>query len=197
MIIESYAPGTPSWVDLMTTDQDAAISFYSDLFGWEIFKSGEAMNNYAMCMKNNQPVAGIGTMPEGSAFPACWTTYISVSSADDTVAKVTEAGGRVESPAMTVEGDGRKVGRMAIVADPTNAVFGIWEPMDHKGSGLANEPGSFTWNELLSRDPQASRDFLAAVFDYDWQAMSAVEDMDYFTANIEGNPVLGAMIVPP
>jgi uncharacterized protein len=33
--IESYAQGTPSFVDLTTPDQDAATTFYADLFGWE------------------------------------------------------------------------------------------------------------------------------------------------------------------
>src|SRR5947209_5706284 len=30
-----YTPGTFSWTDLTTTDQDAAKTFYSGLFGWE------------------------------------------------------------------------------------------------------------------------------------------------------------------
>ena len=30
-----YAPGVFSWVDLSTTDQDAAKRFYGGLFGWE------------------------------------------------------------------------------------------------------------------------------------------------------------------
>src|ERR1700745_1190168 len=31
---DSYAQGTPNWVDLQTTDQAAAKEFYSGLFGW-------------------------------------------------------------------------------------------------------------------------------------------------------------------
>ena len=30
----SYTQGTPNWVDLQTTDQDAAKAFYAGLFGW-------------------------------------------------------------------------------------------------------------------------------------------------------------------
>ena len=30
-----YAPGTPCWVDLMVSDQQAALDFYRDLFGWQ------------------------------------------------------------------------------------------------------------------------------------------------------------------
>ena len=29
-----YEPGTPCWVDLMVPDQQAALDFYGDLFGW-------------------------------------------------------------------------------------------------------------------------------------------------------------------
>lgn len=197
MIIESYAAGTPSWVDLMTTDQDSAIDFYCDLFGWQAMKSGEDMGNYAMCMNGDQPVAGIGPIPDGSPTPAAWTTYISVDDADAVAAAAADAGGQVIAPVMTVEGEGQKAGRMAIIADPAGGVFGIWEPHDHKGSGLANEPGSFTWNELLSRDPQASRDFLGTLFGYEWEAMEGVEQMEYYTAKVGGRNVLGTMVVPP
>ena len=30
----SYNQGTPNWVDLQASDQDAAKAFYSGLFGW-------------------------------------------------------------------------------------------------------------------------------------------------------------------
>ena len=31
----SHAPGTFSWIDLATSDQDAAKTFYASLMGWE------------------------------------------------------------------------------------------------------------------------------------------------------------------
>lgn len=34
MKTEQHAPGSPGWVDLATTDQQAAKSFYRALFGW-------------------------------------------------------------------------------------------------------------------------------------------------------------------
>ncbi len=196
MIVESYSAGTPSWVDLMTSDQDSAIDFYADLFGWQIMRSGPEMGNYAMCMKNDQPVAGIGPLPDDAPIPAAWTTYIAVDDVDATVALVADAGGQVIAPAMTVEGEGQKPGRMAVIADPAGGVFGIWQAMDHKGSGLANEPGAFTWNELMSRDPQASRDFLAALFGYEWEAMPPMEGMVYHVAKLGDRGVAGVGSMP-
>ncbi|MFZ1855020.1 MAG: VOC family protein [Candidatus Nanopelagicales bacterium] len=196
MIIESYTAGTPSWVDLMTSDQDAAIAFYGDLFGWQALKSGPEMGNYAMCMKGDHTVAGIGVVPDDQSFPPSWTTYISVDDADAVVAAALAAGGQVMAPAMTIEGGGQVSGRMAVLADPSGGVFGIWEPHDHRGSGLANEPGSFAWNELLSLDPQGSRDFLATVFGYEWEAMEN-SPMEYFSGQVDGRAVLGVMGMPP
>jgi predicted enzyme related to lactoylglutathione lyase len=198
MKFDSYTAGTPSWVDLMASDQDAAIAFYCDLFGWECMKSGPDMGNYGMCYQDDIPVAGIGQMPDEIQFPPSWTTYISVDDAAAVVAAVGEAGGQVMADVMDIAGPGDALmGRMAVLADPSGGLFGVWEPHEHIGSGIANEPVSFAWNELLSRDAQASRDFFAQVFGYEWAAMPGTPDgMEYFTAKVDGKDVFGAMDVP-
>jgi predicted enzyme related to lactoylglutathione lyase len=38
----SYEPGTPSWVDLTTSDPASAREFYGGLFGWEAVEAGPA-----------------------------------------------------------------------------------------------------------------------------------------------------------
>lgn len=195
MIVESYPAGTPSWVDLMTTDQDSAVDFYGQVFGWRTEVSGPEMGNYGMAMKGEQPVAGIGPMPDGSQFPPSWSVYISVDDVDVVVAAAAAAGGEIVAPVMDVAGQGQHPGRMAIIADPSGAVFGLWEPHDHRGSGLAHEPGSVTWQELLSRNPQASRDFLAAIFGYRWEPMPGAP-MEYHVGKLDGDEVLGVMGLP-
>ena len=52
------------------------------------------------------------------------------------------------------------LGRMAVFADPTGAVFGIWQPGTFAGAELVNEPGAFGWNELETRDPEAREGLL-------------------------------------
>lgn len=198
MIFDAYAAGTPCWVDLMAADQDAAIAWYCELFGWQCMKSSPELGNYGMCFQGEAPVAGIGAMPDDSPYPAMWTTYISVADAAATVAAATAAGGQVLAEVMEIPGPGDELmGRMAVLADPADGVFGIWEPHGHIGSGIANEPVSFTWNELLSRDPKASREFLSSVFGYEWTQMPGTpQGMEYFTAKVEGKDVFGAMEVP-
>ena len=62
-----------------------------------------------------------------AAGPPSWNTYIWVDSADDTAAKVREAGGSVLSEPFDVFDSGR----MAVFADPEGAVFCVWQAAQH------------------------------------------------------------------
>jgi predicted enzyme related to lactoylglutathione lyase len=197
MIVDSYVDGTPSWVDLMTTDQDAAVTFYGDLFDWEFMKSGAETGGYAMCMKDGEPVAGIGAMPAEAPFPAAWTTYLSVGDVDAAVAKATDAGGQVMSPSMTVADAEETLGRMAIIADPTGGVFGVWEPGTHIGARRVNEAGSLVWSELRSTDPEDSKAFLTNLFGYSYDAPVDDSGMEYHVIQVGDKMVGGVMGMPP
>jgi predicted enzyme related to lactoylglutathione lyase len=159
--VTEYAPGTPSWVELSSPDTDAAAAFYGDLMGWSATEPGpvEETGGYRMFQQGDQRVAGLmGHMQEGQ--PTVWATYVSVADADDTAAKVKGAGGNVMVEPMDV----MDIGRMAFFGDPTGAAFGIWQPKSFAGADLVNEPNSLCWNEVLTRDAAADKDFYPAVF---------------------------------
>jgi predicted enzyme related to lactoylglutathione lyase len=48
-------------------------------------------------------------------------------------------------------------GRMAFVMDPSGAAVALWQANQHIGAKLVNEPGTLTWNELITSDPSANR----------------------------------------
>jgi len=183
---DSYAPGTPSWVDLGTPDPAAASAFYTALFGWEVNDLGPEAGNYRMCMLRGKPVAGLGPQMN-TDMPPWWTTYISVASADATVAKITAAGGTVVVPAMDV----MDAGRMAVAMDPAGAVFSIWQPGMHAGSGIVNEPGTLCWNELATRNPDSQAAFYGAVFG--WTASHNGPPMNYTEFQLDSESVAGMM----
>ncbi len=156
-----YAPGTPSWVELSSPDTDAAATFYGELMGWSATDPGpvEETGGYRMFQLGGQSVAGLmGHMQEGQ--PTTWATYISVADADDTAEKVKAAGGGVAVEPMDV----MDIGRMGFFADPSGAVFGVWQPKTFAGADAVNAPGSLCWNELLTRDAEAGKAFYPAVF---------------------------------
>jgi uncharacterized protein len=162
----SYAPGTPCWIDLGTPDQDAAAEFYGALFGWSVEEdeNAEQTGGYRVAMLRNKAIGGVmKLMKEGQ--PPAWLTYISVENVDATTEKARAAGAVVHAEPMSV----LDYGRMAVIADPTGAAFGIWQPGKNVGAGLVGEPGALAWSELNTRDPQAAKSFYGAVFGWSFE----------------------------
>jgi hypothetical protein len=187
---KSYPPGTPSWVDLTSADLPGAQAFYRGLFGWGALEGGPESGGYTMFQKHGKNVAGLGPiMREGQA-PA-WTTYVTVEDADATIAKVTAAGGTVLMAPMDV----LDVGRMALFMDPTGAAIALWQPRAHQGAQLANEPGTFTWNELQTRDTKAAKAFYEAVFG--WSAHTTEGGAMVYTEWKRGDDSIGGMMDMP
>src|SRR5262250_3234727 len=150
---ESYAQGTPNWVDLQTTDQAAAKAFYGALFGWTYDDQPmDAGAVYSIAKIGDGQVAAIAPQsPELAAAgaPPMWNTYLAVDSVDDATAKVGPAGGTVAMEPFDV----MDAGRMAFVMDPSGAPVALWQANQHIGATLVNEPGTINWNELITTDP--------------------------------------------
>jgi uncharacterized protein len=180
---ETWPNGTPSWADLMTTDRQASWDFYHQVLGWEITDSGADMGHYGMAAVDGREVAGIGEAPPGQdAGPVAWTTYLAVDDVDKTSAAIPDNGGTVLMPPMDVGG----AGRMAIAADPTGAVFGMWQRGDFIGARLVNEPGAMVWNECMTRDTGAARAFYTALFGHEFTPLEDADGYDYTTIKGDG-----------
>lgn len=186
----SYAPGTPCWVDLATPDLEAAERFYGAVFGWEIpeLPNSAEMGGYRRAKLGGRDVAGaMPLMQEGQ--PPAWSTYISVDDADAIARAVQENGGTMIAEPMDVA----TYGRLAIFTDPEGAFFGIWEPADFAGAELVNEPGTFGWNELGTRDPAAAKQFYGAVFGWEYDEEPSDRVGTYTIAKV-GDAMVAGMI---
>jgi len=181
----AWPAGTPCWVDLGVGDIPKATAFYSGLFGWDIQAGPPEAGGYSMCTLDGRAVAGIGSQTDTDV-PPYWTTYIASDDADATAAKVTAAGGQVLMEPFEV----MDVGRMFIATDPGGAAFGVWQPRAHTGVGVANEPGSLTWNENMSRNYEGNKAFYHEVFGYDYGDIGG-DGMQYATLDLPGGMVGG------
>jgi predicted enzyme related to lactoylglutathione lyase len=190
MEVERYEHGVPSWVDLGTPDIPKAIEFYSGLFGWRIEQGPAEAGGYSIAHLRGRPVAGLG--PQMNPGPPCWTTYVTVDSADEAVAKATAAGGKVLMEPMDV----MDAGRMAIFADPIGAVISVWQPNQMAGAGVVNEPNSYSWSELVTTDVETSKQFYGAVFGWGAETHEG-GPMPYTEWKVGDRSVAGMMPKPP
>jgi hypothetical protein len=164
---DGFEQGVPGWVDHSSGDPAAAVRFYGELFGWESedVMPGEVPGSYYMARLRGRTVAGIGSAPAESQAVAAWTTYVTVDDADEIAGRAGDAGGVVLAGPFDVF----DAGRMAVIADPTGAVFAIWQAGRTRGAELVNEQGALAWNELSTRDTDAAATFYGAVFG--WRAV--------------------------
>jgi predicted enzyme related to lactoylglutathione lyase len=175
----------------MSHDADAGRAFYSALFGWSWEVSGPETGHYGVAHVAGARTAGLGAIPPGDPTPTAWTVYFGVDDADATAAAIVAHGGVVLVPPMDIANEGR----MAIAQDPTGAVFGLWQPGDHKGANLVHEPGGMSWCEVNTRGADAACDFYSKVFGLEVRRLDAPIPTDYFTLrNHEADaPVAGIL----
>lgn len=117
-------------------------------------------DKHYMCRLRGRDVAAIASRPAKAPPTApAWGTYVWVESAEDTAAMVANAGGSVVmEPFAGLDG-----GDIALVADPAGAVFGVWQPGEHKGAQLVNEPGAWAMSALNTPDPDGAKEFYGGV----------------------------------
>ena len=114
------------WYDLMTTDPDAAQSFYTKLIGWGT-QAWDGPMPYTMWTNNDTPLGGVMALSDEAkqaGAPPHWLAYIYTSDVDGTVATAEENQAKVLVPAQDIP----KVGRFAVIADPQGAAFAVYTP---------------------------------------------------------------------
>jgi predicted enzyme related to lactoylglutathione lyase len=192
----AHVPGTFSWVELATTDQKAGVAFYHSLFGWDVNEQPIGRTEvYSMFQMRGKAVGAGYTMraeERQSGAPPHWNLYITVASADEAVTRAAALGASVLAPAFDV----MDAGRMAILQDPTGAVFCVWEPKSHIGAGILGEPGALCWSELTTRDPQAAEAFYTQLFGWTPKQSAPGAPMAYTEFSIQGQPSIGMMAFP-
>ncbi|MDP9075601.1 MAG: VOC family protein [Actinomycetota bacterium] len=186
-----YLPGTPSWIDLSTPDAEAAATFYRGMFGWraDMDPRPEA-GGYGVFKLDDKSVAGVGP-PMNPDMPPLWGVYITVADADETLSKVTEAGGTVVMGPMDVF----DAGRMGVITDAVGSYVSVWQPNEHIGAELVNQPGTFTWNELSTTDLGAARAFYQSVFGWGLEESASRDNAAIFT--VGGKVTCGAHVAGP
>ena len=149
-----YEPGTFCWTDLGTMDAAGAKAFYTQLFGWDAqdVPAGNG-RTYTLARLGGNQVAGLFE-DEQRPHPS-WLSYVSVDDVDATASSALELGAET----MQEPFDVMTIGRMAVLRDPTGAVFAIWQAGDSFGAELVNDPGHWSTTSSTRRTWRPRRPF--------------------------------------
>jgi predicted enzyme related to lactoylglutathione lyase len=184
------------WYELLTTDPQAAIDFYTGVVGWKT-RTWETSPDYTMWITDQGPVGGVSALPDiakSMGAPPHWQANVEVADVDRSAALVKERGGKViMGPA-----DVPTVGRFAVIADPQGAAIAIFKPATAMESHDTTKPGQFSWHELYTTDHEAAFRFYQELFgwerlgEFDMGAMGT-----YLLWGRDGKQLGGMMTLPP
>lgn len=185
------------WYELMTTDLDAAETFYKTVVGWnsEPFDSPEM--RYSIMKAGDAAVAGMMTVPAEAAKmgarPA-WIGYIYAADVDAATKSLKQAGGAVYREPDDIP----EVGRFSVVADPQGAMFTLFTP---RGEGSAPPPpmtpGNIGWHELYAGEWKSAFDFYAGQFGWTKTEAMDMGEMGTYQLFAAGGESIGGMMTKP
>ncbi|MEU6275451.1 VOC family protein [Streptomyces populi] len=167
MLTTRSVDGAPNWLDVGTSDLEGAIAFYGGLFGWRFLSAGPDAGGYGFFQADGRTVAG-GTRITAEQGPPSWNVYFRTADAAATSEAVERAKGTVLVPPVDVMGEGHA----AVFADRAGVSFGVWQPGRTTGLGMAGDPGSLCWAELVTPDIAAAAAFYNSVFGWNTSAVS-------------------------
>lgn len=115
--------GAFAWDELHTSDLEGAKRFYGEVFGWTANESDMGGMTYVLFRAGDTDRAGAMTQMPGENAPPNWLTYATADDVDAKTKQAKELGGNVIMEPMDIP----NIGRFSIIADPTGAVFGLFQ----------------------------------------------------------------------
>jgi len=153
----------PCWFELTTRDAKRGAEFLAALADLSVQSMAMGEFDYRVLNAGEHAVAGVLPMVGAKLakdLPNHWVIYFAVDDVDACVELVKQHGGAAPNPPMDTP-----MGRLAIVNDPSGAVFMLFRSEEGKTDGTNPiGDGAFVWCELGVPDPSSVAKFYASVF---------------------------------
>jgi hypothetical protein len=153
------------WAELFTSDVAEAKAFYGSVFGWQFETRGTSEKPYTLVLNEGRPVAGMLRHPaaDGDVLRSRWVGLVSVGDVDAVSDRARNAGASILLDPVDLPGRGR----VALVADPEGARFGLL------ATGAAGDPpdvmpeaGGWLWHELWAGSVNSAARFYKETVGY-------------------------------
>lgn len=189
---EQSPTGRFVWYELMTTDPQAAQSFYSDVVGWSTAPFESAEIPYTLWMNGEAPVGGVMELPpEARAHdtPPHWMAYVEVEDVEATAKKAAKLGGKILVEPQEIP----DIGRFAVLQDPQGAAIAIHHNDQQTVPTDDPQVGEFSWHELATTDHQAALDFYSKLFGWKETESMDMGEMGTYQMYGQDDRTLGGM----
>jgi predicted enzyme related to lactoylglutathione lyase len=181
------------WYDLMATDLDGARTFYADLFGWTYREEDmTGAGKYNAIVVGETGMGGMVPLDKSAGLPSHWIAYVTTDDVDAAATKATTLGGKVGQEPFDIP----KVGRMAVVVDPTGGYISPFKFAGDPAPETPPGPGRFVWHELLTHDVKEARAFYTGVFGWDAHEVDMGETGTYWIMKRGDIDTAGMMQMP-
>jgi uncharacterized protein len=194
-VIERHDEGTFCWIEIAARDQ-AGLDFYPRLFVWEAETQPIPGGSYTWFSLGGRPVAGgflLGEQQIADGMPAHWNLYVAVADVDGAAERAKGLGGTLVVGPLDIP----QTGRTAAVKDPTGAMICLWQATGHIGFRVRDEPGTFSWPELLTPDTDGAVAFYGGLFGWNaGESMGTAEGGTYTIFRLGGRGVGGLAPLP-
>lgn len=191
-------PGAFSWYELMTTDLDGAVNFYTQLFGWTTTESHLTDGGrYIVLNVAGANFGGIMNIPpQAQGAPPYWGMYVTVTDIEATVQQAQALGATIIVPPMTIEGS-----QFSVIQDPQGAVISLMtyaQPLETPATlDIYTQHGAISWPELMTTDPDAAVNFYTQLFGWTTEETAMNNGEKYITVKVAGVPMGGITKLPP
>jgi predicted enzyme related to lactoylglutathione lyase len=179
------------WHELVTTDKQKAIAFYTELLNWKTDVMRDGGFEYTVIKAGKEGIGGIDR-PQASGVPSHWVGYCTTTDVDGLLEKAKKLGGKALVPATNIP-----PGRFAILQDPQGAVIAPMALREEAPESDAKPAvGTFCWNELMTDDVTAASEFYSQIFGWKPKAAEGMGEMQYTIFNRGEKMAAGLMKKP-
>ena len=194
-MVQSSYQGRFIWHELLCNDTSAASAFYTRVLPWTAQPFSPGSPYMIFMTAGDKPVAGAMVLSDDARATGTvphWRGYIGAADVDAIVAQASRLGARILQPAQ----DMPAVGRVAMLADPEGARFGVFRPLKDSGDGRPGDSG-FSWCELAARSRETALTFYRQLFGWELRTpMDMGGGFHYQTFGLGGQDFGGAYTIP-
>ena len=186
------------WYELITTETEAAKSFYADVMGWDTGEVSMPGTTYTLFSVGDISVGGLMKLPNDARNMGAkphWIGYVEVDDVEATNDRLKQLGGAVHVPPTDIP----NVGRFSIVADPQMATLALaeWLQPGQERHVQPDTLGRVGWHELLAADWKKALAFYSELFGWQKAEANVGARGTYQRFSVGGQTIGGVVTKPP